>query len=196
MPVQETPNAKSNQLVKTNLPGLYSYESVPFPKLKAFMDFKILSWSCFCMQYEYTYRMGAITSEFSVWKLVYSSSMAKTRGKSLESHCSYFWMEEPTKMAIINQTLELFKRQCWGNIWEMQWSAYGLFYRHRYHLELNWMVTAEEDKFCAKKRWELCVSSDPRMRKWVSIPIKPHTSHNINCWLLTTPEVKQLQSLN
>ena len=134
----------------------------------------------FVCNIEYTYRMGAITSIFSVWKLVCSSSMAKTWGKSLESHCSCFWMEEPTKMAIINQTLELFMRQCWGNIWEMQWSAHGLFYGHGYYLELNWMVIAEEEKFCAQKRWELCPSSDPCMRKWVSIPIKPDSSHNIN----------------
>ena len=148
------------------------------------------------MLYEYTYRMGAVTSIFSVWKLVYSSSVAKTWGKSLESHCSYFWMEESTKTAIINQTLEVFKTRCWGNIWVMQWSAYGLFYGHRYHLELNWMVITEEEKFCAKRRWELCLSSDLCVRKWVSIPIKPDTSHSINCWLLTMPEVKQLESLN
>ena len=38
----------------------------------------------------------------------------------------------------IRWTLESFQRQHWGNFWEMGWSAYGLFWAHRYHLELNW----------------------------------------------------------
>ena len=34
---------------------------------------------------------------------------------------------------------ELFQRQGWGNFWEMgRVHAYGLFWVHRYHLELNW----------------------------------------------------------
>ena len=36
----------------------------------------------------------------------------------------------------VRQTLELFQRQRWGNLWETGWSAYGLFWTHRYHLEL------------------------------------------------------------
>ena len=38
----------------------------------------------------------------------------------------------------IKQTLEPFQRQRWGNFRETWWSAYGLFWAHRYHLELNW----------------------------------------------------------
>ena len=34
-------------------------------------------------------------------------------------------------------TLEPFQRKCWGNFWETGWSTYGLFWVHRYHLELN-----------------------------------------------------------
>ena len=43
----------------------------------------------------------------------------------------------------IRWTLELFQRQCWGNFWEMGLSAYGLFWAHRYHFELNWTVEAK-----------------------------------------------------
>ena len=42
------------------------------------------------------------------------------------------------------RTLEPFQRQCWGNFWEMWWSAYGLFRAHRYHLELNWRREEKE----------------------------------------------------
>ena len=35
------------------------------------------------------------------------------------------------------QILELFQRQHWRNFWETGWSAYGLFWEHRYPLELN-----------------------------------------------------------
>ena len=38
----------------------------------------------------------------------------------------------------VRRTLEPFQRQRWGNFWETGWSAYGLFWTHRYHLELNW----------------------------------------------------------
>ena len=31
-----------------------------------------------------------------------------------------------------------------GNLGETQWSAYGLFQPHRYHLELNWDCTTGE----------------------------------------------------
>ena len=51
----------------------------------------------------------------------------------------------------VRQTLEPFQRQCWRNFWEMGWRTYGLFWAHRYHLELNW--TENED--CALKfQWE------------------------------------------
>ena len=40
----------------------------------------------------------------------------------------------------IRWTLEPFKRQCRVNFWETGWSAYGLFWAHRYHLELNWNI--------------------------------------------------------
>ena len=38
----------------------------------------------------------------------------------------------------IRRTLEAFQRRRWGNFWETEWSAYGLFRAYRYHLELNW----------------------------------------------------------
>ena len=38
----------------------------------------------------------------------------------------------------MRQKLELFQRRCWGNLWETGWSTYGLFWAHRYHLQLNW----------------------------------------------------------
>ena len=39
---------------------------------------------------------------------------------------------------IVSRTLELFQRRHWGHFWETGWSAYGLFWAHIYHLELNW----------------------------------------------------------
>ena len=41
----------------------------------------------------------------------------------------------------VRWTLKLFERQCWANFWEMGWSAYGLSWVHRYHLEWNWTHT-------------------------------------------------------
>ena len=35
------------------------------------------------------------------------------------------------------QIVELFQRQHWRNFWETWWSAYGLFWEHRYHFELH-----------------------------------------------------------
>ena len=37
----------------------------------------------------------------------------------------------------IRGTLEPFQRKCWGNFWETGWGIYGLFWAHRYHLEVN-----------------------------------------------------------
>ena len=39
----------------------------------------------------------------------------------------------------VRWTLALFQRKRWGNLWEMGWSAYGLFQAQRHDLELNWM---------------------------------------------------------
>ena len=41
-------------------------------------------------------------------------------------------------LSSVRRTLEPFQRQRWGNFWETGWSAHGLFWVHRYHLELNW----------------------------------------------------------
>ena len=38
--------------------------------------------------------------------------------------------------AIVNQTFQCFKRNV-RELWETEWSAYGLFQVYRYHLELN-----------------------------------------------------------
>ena len=38
----------------------------------------------------------------------------------------------------VRRTQEPFQRQQCGNFWETGWSTYGLFWVHRYHLELNW----------------------------------------------------------
>ena len=58
------------------------------------------------------------------------------------------------------QTLQLFQRQCWGNFWEMEWSADGLFRTHRYHLELNWTTLVSPQNlipfvgcFCFRLTW-------------------------------------------
>ena len=47
------------------------------------------------------------------------------------------WKDERGPSSI-KRTLELLQRRHWGNFWETGWSAYGLFWAHRYHLELNW----------------------------------------------------------
>ena len=48
------------------------------------------------------------------------------------------WQDERGPSSV-RRTQEMFRRQCWGNLWEMGWSAYELFRVNRYHLELNWI---------------------------------------------------------
>ena len=47
------------------------------------------------------------------------------------------WKDE-RGLSSIRRTLEPFQRWHWQTFWETEWSAYGLFRAHRYHLELNW----------------------------------------------------------
>ena len=68
------------------------------------------------------------------------------------------WKYETRPSSIDSRTLEAFQRQRWGNFWETGWSAYGLFWEHRYHLELSWSTVCHSgylsdqicrcDKFC------------------------------------------------
>ena len=59
------------------------------------------------------------------------------------------WKDE-RGLSSIRQTLELFQKQRWGNFCGTGWSSYGFccccccccFRADRYHLELNWMVSA------------------------------------------------------
>ena len=46
------------------------------------------------------------------------------------------WKDERGSSSIW-RTQEPFQRQCWGNVWEREWSTYGLFRAHRYHIEVN-----------------------------------------------------------
>ena len=57
------------------------------------------------------------------------------------------WKDERGPSSV-KQTLELFQRQRWGNVWHMGWSAYGLFQALKYHHELNWT-----DQRCCECEW-------------------------------------------
>ena len=52
------------------------------------------------------------------------------------------WKDERGPSAI-KQTLEQFQRQHQENLWETHWNAHGLFWAHRYYLELNWWRNSE-----------------------------------------------------
>ena len=53
------------------------------------------------------------------------------------------WKDE-REPSSIRRTLGPFERQCWWNLWETGWSAYGLFRAHRYHLEMDWTKLVSE----------------------------------------------------
>ena len=58
----------------------------------------------------------------------------------------------------VRWTLDTFQRWCWGNLWEMGWSTYGLFRVQRYHLELNWTEHSCSQRSCSRPQqhsWHL-----------------------------------------
>ena len=106
----------------------------------------------------------------------------------------------------IRYTLEPFQRQHWGNFWETGWSTYGLFWVHRYHLELNWTLShgLYTPLFISLPtpffNW-LCVSlSHPLLSCWqssINLPTTPyirHSEHFIQVVLFDVPKTIPLLS--
>ena len=58
------------------------------------------------------------------------------------------WKDE-RGLSSIRRTLEPFQRRHWGNFWEKECRAYGLFLAHGFRLELNW---TEQTKLWSKEK--------------------------------------------
>ena len=67
------------------------------------------------------------------------------------------WKDERRPLST-RQTLALFQRQHPGNLWEMGWSAYGLFQVHINHFELNWTKQSSELHDCQEHTSTACFS--------------------------------------
>ena len=79
--------------------------------------------------------------------------------------------------------------QRWWNFWKTGWSAYGLYWAHRYHLELNcektWNLKKERNEACGLRDIHgtelFCV--DRCMSSWQWKPLKRTLSEpSRSCW--------------
>ena len=64
--------------------------------------------------------------------------------KKEEAPDTLLWKDERRRSSSTGQTLELFQRQLWEDLWERQWNTYGPFRVHRYYPELNCIVYVKQ----------------------------------------------------
>ena len=73
------------------------------------------------------------------------------------------------------------ERQQWGEVWEIEWSAYGLYWVHRYHVKPDWTKPIQRGDVSQNVLWWNGVSIwQKRQRRWITfaqtLPLLSHSS--------------------